>query len=86
MDKGENEHVEKLFRQMRDEHHRSRRELEKASGVVLIIASLVMAAIYLTALGYSANNLLVQGVSIISLIVAVGLFARGLQHALIGRR
>lgn len=86
MDEVENEHVEMLFQQMRDEHRRDRRQLEKASGVMLIIASLVMAAIFLAALGYSGNNLLVQGVSIISLIVAVGLFARGLQHALIGRR
>ncbi len=86
MDEVENEHVEKLFQQMRDEHRRDRRQLEKVSGVMLIIAGLVMAAIFLAALGYSENNRLVQGVSIIFLIVAVGLFARGLQFALLGRR
>ncbi len=86
MDEAEKEHVDKLFEQMRDEHRRSRRQLEKTSGGTLIIISLVMAAIFLVALGYSGKNLLVQVVSIISLIVAVGLFAQGLQHALIGRR
>ena len=86
MDEIENEHVDKLFEQMRDEHRRNRRQVEKASGVTLIIASLGMAAIFLAALGYSESSLLVQAVSIVCLIVAVGLFTRGLQIALMGRQ
>lgn len=86
MDEIENEHVDRLFERMRDEHRRDRRQVEKVSGVTLIIISLVMTVIFLAALVYSGNSLLMQAISIISLIVAMGLFGRGFQYALMGRR
>jgi len=86
MDEIENEHIDRLFERMREEHRRDRRQVEKTSGVTLIIISLIMAVTFLAALVYSGNSLLVQAISIISLIIAVGLFGRGLQYALMGRR
>lgn len=82
----ENEQVEELFEAARKEHQKNHRQLEKTSGILLVLASLLMATIFLVALAYSENSLIVQAISIVSLVVSVGLFARGLQHALIGRR
>jgi O-antigen/teichoic acid export membrane protein len=82
----ENEQVEKLFEAARKEHQKNYRQLEKTSGILLVLASLLMATIFLVALAYSENSLIVQAISIVSLVVAVGLFARGLQQALVGRR
>lgn len=86
MDEIDNEHIDRLFESLHQERRQTRRQLEKVTGAALIIVSLVMAALFLAALGSSENSLLVQSLSIVSLIVAVGLFALGLQHALIGRR
>ena len=86
MDEIDNEHVDRLFESLHHERRQTRRQLERVTGAALIIVSLVMAALFLAALGSSENSLLVQSLSVVSLIIAVGLFALGLQHALIGRR
>lgn len=79
------EQLERMLASMRRESKNDHRQLERFGGVALVIMSLVMAAVFLFALMYSANNTSMIVMSVFFLVVSVALFSRGLRDAIFGK-
>jgi uncharacterized membrane protein len=78
--------AEKFLNALREESKKGHRELERRGGIATIVASLVMAVVFLAALNFTQNIAAMKYLSVFFLCLSVLLFARGMHDVVLGRK